>query len=70
MKKSILNLNGVLELTKIEQKSINGGIRPRKCTQDRNVPCNSNSECLSGEGCYVLEGDINAPVFAVCQCLR
>ena len=31
MLKNILNLNGVLELTSLEQKSINGGIRADQC---------------------------------------
>ncbi len=69
MKKSILNLKGVNELTKNEQKAINGGI----CEGQRLYPNMSQSQCnalggvyLGGRGCLV--GSCNPPVGPELEC--
>ena len=67
MKKTILNVAGAQELTKNEQKSINGGVGPR-CT-DSNIECTNvgNSACPTGQGCFLLDPD---SLYALCKCLK
>lgn len=62
MKKSILNLKGVQELSKNEQKSVNGGIRDGQCF----VYSFSEAECADWMGrWYPTTGGclITKPVF-------
>ncbi len=49
MLKNILKINGVLEINKTEQKSLQGGFNSgwKPCTQNQGLCCPS-----SGGGCY------------------
>ena len=69
MKKSILNLRGAQELSKNEQKSINGGI----CVSQRLYPNMSQSQCNAVGGLYLgsrgcLVGSCNPPVGPELEC--
>ena len=54
MKKSILNLSGAQELSKNEQKSVNGGTRRPYCNYlgDTGVRCTTEANCKGTEVCF------------------
>lgn len=65
MLKNILNLDGALQLSKNEQKSINGG--KIGCRETTNTSCPSGY-CCSATGGYCIKNDgsqglCSAPVF-------
>lgn len=65
MKKSILNLKGAQELSKNEQKSVNGG-KNYACGSIGSVFCNSSEDCgtlanpgICSSGCCVIRASFN-----------
>lgn len=67
MLKNILGLAGAEQLSKNEQKSINGGII-LPCV-DSEIVCTGigNAACPRGQGCFLLGSESDA---AICQCLK
>lgn len=69
MLKNILNLDGAQQLTKNEQKSINGGII-LPCVDSGKVCTDiGNAACPRGQGCFIQDSDPDNFV-AICQCLK
>jgi hypothetical protein len=54
MVKNILKLEGAQKLTKVEQKEINGGMRPVACDVNGTYTGNANT-CLCKSGLYSIQ---------------
>lgn len=68
MLKNILGLAGAEQLSKNDQKSINGGIGNWPCVSSNKLCGTGGVLCPKGQGCELVDDGVN-PLYGICKCL-